>query len=139
MNAYQKSLPPNTTPMDGTMWSIRCHVATTDIEELHQLLCAENLYSQGLLLQAGFKLLSWCEHSFTPEGHTRLDLLAESHFAWHTFPETGWTYIEITSCIEQKRDQLLKLFRADPERFCGIETGTKTAPPPRIPLSQEAR
>lgn len=38
------------------------------------------------------------EHHFSPQGYTALWLLSESHFAVHTFPEFGRTYIELSSC-----------------------------------------
>lgn len=139
MDTQQTSLPPNTTPMDGTMWGIQCYVATTNPNDLYRLLCVKDRHNPGLLLRAGFKLLRYCVHSFTPEGHTRMDLLAESHFAWHTFPETGWTYVEITSCIKEKRDRLLELMWANSCLFHDISTSTKLAPPTRILTQQEAR
>lgn len=45
-------------------------------------------------------LLKW----FTEEGYTAIWLLGESHFAIHTFPEQGKTYIELTSCNPEKHD-----------------------------------
>jgi len=50
------------------------------------------------LRAAGFKVLEVLEHHFQPQGYTALYLLAESHFALHTFPEYGRTYYEISSC-----------------------------------------
>ena len=50
------------------------------------------------LRRAGFKVLGVLEHRFKPHGYTVLYLLAESHFALHTFPECGRTYYEISSC-----------------------------------------
>ena len=41
------------------------------------------------------------EHYFTPYGYTALFLLAESHFALHTFPEENKTYIELSSCVKK--------------------------------------
>ena len=38
------------------------------------------------------------EHPFNPQGYTALWLLSESHFAVHTFPEFGKSYIELSSC-----------------------------------------
>lgn len=52
-------------------------------------------------LQAcGFKVLRTVEHHFTPYGYIALFLLAESHFAIHTFPECSRTYLELSSCVE---------------------------------------
>ena len=51
-----------------------------------------------LLRNAGFNILRCTEHHFEPQGYTALLLLCESHFAVHTFPECGKTYIELSSC-----------------------------------------
>ena len=60
------------------------------------------------LLDAGFKIVNECEHFFEPQGYTKLYLLAESHFAIHTFPEAGKTYIELSSCVDKPFEAFLK-------------------------------
>lgn len=52
----------------------------------------------GKLRGAGFKVLYFVDYHFEPQGYTALWLLGESHFAVHTFPEFGRTYIELSSC-----------------------------------------
>lgn len=52
----------------------------------------------NLLRRSGFNVLNVLEHHFHPQGYTALWLLSESHFAVHTFPEFGRTYIELSSC-----------------------------------------
>lgn len=54
-----------------------------------------------MLIDSGFKILDEMEHEFSPYGYTKLYLLAESHFAVHTFPEANKTYIELSSCNEE--------------------------------------
>lgn len=54
-----------------------------------------------MLRDAGFKIICEMEHEFIPYGYTKLYLLAESHFAVHTFPEASKTYIELSSCNEE--------------------------------------
>jgi S-adenosylmethionine/arginine decarboxylase-like enzyme len=56
-----------------------------------------------LLYLSEFDVLGFQEHFFTPIGYTALWLLGESHFAIHTFPEQGKTYIELSSCNEAKK------------------------------------
>jgi S-adenosylmethionine decarboxylase len=58
-------------------------------------------YNQQLK-DSGFGVLSFVEYSFEPFGYTALWLLSESHFAIHTFPEEGKSYIELSSCIEKQ-------------------------------------
>lgn len=50
------------------------------------------------LRRSGFGILDFMEYHFTPQGYTAIWLLCESHFAVHTFPECGKTYIELSSC-----------------------------------------
>ena len=52
----------------------------------------------NILRRSGFNVLNVLEHHFQPQGYTALWLLSESHFAVHTFPEFGRSYIELSSC-----------------------------------------
>ena len=61
-----------------------------------------------LLKDSEFNVLNFQEHHFEPEGWTGLWLLAESHFAIHTFPEEGKSYIELSSCNETKHIYFMK-------------------------------
>lgn len=60
------------------------------------------------LNDAGFGVENVIEKHFEPQGYTALFLLSESHFAIHTFPEQGQTYIELTSCIKEPFDNFVK-------------------------------
>ena len=51
------------------------------------------------------------DHHFSPQGYTALWLLTESHFAVHTFPEFGRSYIELSSCNLEFYQAFLKLTR----------------------------
>lgn len=51
----------------------------------------------ALLRRSGFNVLDFVDYHFEPQGYTALWLLGESHFAVHTFPEFGRTYIELSS------------------------------------------
>ncbi len=53
---------------------------------------------EKMLIQAGFGILNFSEHYFSPQGYTGLWLISESHFAVHTFPEESTTYIQLSSC-----------------------------------------
>ncbi len=55
-----------------------------------------------VLAESGFKMLNYSDHQFPLNGFTALWLLAESHLALHTFNDSGWTYIELSSCNENK-------------------------------------
>lgn len=55
---------------------------------------------RSLLLQSGFTIVDEMMHVFDPQGFTSLILLSESHFAIHTFPERGKSYVELSSCVD---------------------------------------
>lgn len=61
------------------------------------------------LKESGFGVLSFVEYNFEPQGYTALWLLSESHFAIHTFPEEGKSYIELSSCIEKQYLRFMEL------------------------------
>ena len=61
------------------------------------------------LKESGFGVLSFIEYNFEPQGYTALWLLSESHFAIHTFPEEGKSYIELSSCIEKQYLRFMEL------------------------------
>lgn len=79
--------------MEARIWNYSGWVGETNPGEIR------NKY-MGLLTESGFTVLGDIEHFFEPQGYTLLVLLGESHFAAHTFPEHGMTYIEISSCVE---------------------------------------
>ena len=62
-----------------------------------------------LLRKAGFTILGIRAHHFQPQGYTALWLLSESHFAVHTFPEFGKSYIELSSCNLEYYQRFLEL------------------------------
>ena len=72
---------------------------------------AKSLFARfdTILHDAGFNVLQCVEHYFEPFGYTALFLLAESHFAIHTFPEEGKTYIELSSCNKVYFDRFIEL------------------------------
>ncbi|MEM7107074.1 MAG: S-adenosylmethionine decarboxylase [Bacteroidota bacterium] len=74
-----------------------------------------------ILTKSGFGLLNHMEHHFKPQGYTCIWLLAESHFAIHTFPEENMTYIELSSCNKDMYEQFLvhlEVYKENEEAFC---------------------
>lgn len=65
---------------------------------------------EKMLLKSGFNIINKIEHFFPKQGYTGLWLLAESHFAIHTFPESNKVYIEISSCVKEYFDKFLEEF-----------------------------
>jgi S-adenosylmethionine/arginine decarboxylase-like enzyme len=66
------------------------------------------MFSQ-FLKQCGFNILDLTEYHFQPQGYTALWLLSESHFAVHTFPEFGKTYIDLSGCNLEFYQQFIQL------------------------------
>lgn len=63
---------------------------------------------ESLLVNSGFTIINKVEHFFEGQGYTGLWLLAESHFAIHSFPEEDKVYIEISSCVKEYFDRFVK-------------------------------
>ena len=84
------------------------------------------------LRASNFGILEFVEHAFEPYGYTALWLLAESHCAIHTFPESGQAYIELTSCNRDKaeafREQLNTRLWPQLEEYREDETENRTRP-----------
>lgn len=77
--------------MQAKIWNHSEWIAETDPDALRKKYDA-------LLRRSGFGVLEFVEHHFQPQGWTAIWVLCESHFAVHTFPEFGKTYIELASC-----------------------------------------
>lgn len=72
---------------------------------------------------AGFNIINEMSHHFSPFGFTALFLLAESHFAIHTFPEESKTYLELSSCVYGPFDKFVQRVRAEKTVREGAEHG----------------
>lgn len=63
---------------------------------------------EKLLVKSGFTIVNKVDHFFEGQGYTGLWLLAESHFAIHSFPEEDKVYIEISSCVKEYFDRFVQ-------------------------------
>ena len=63
---------------------------------------------ESYLPECGFTVVNKIEHFFEPQGYTALWLLAESHFAVHTFPEENKMYVEVSSCVKKYFDNFVE-------------------------------
>ncbi len=88
--------------MTAQIWHFSEWITDTDPRSLY-------VRFNSLLKNAGFHVLRRMEHHFDPFGYTCLFLLAESHFAIHTFPEENKTYIELSSCNKAFFDRFVAL------------------------------
>jgi len=92
--------------MLAKIWNFSTWVRETDPAKL-----AETFDKR--LHAAGFTILDMTQHHFEPMGWTGLWMLAESHFAIHTFPEENRTYIELSSCNGKKHEKFMQLVSRD--------------------------
>lgn len=88
--------------MKARIWNHHSWIAEVGHCELRALFDA-------MLRQAGFGVVNFSEAHFQPQGYTAVWLLAESHFALHTFPEEGRSYCELSSCNREKFVALIEL------------------------------
>lgn len=107
--------------MDGTIWNASGYATVVDPMKIHDFFFAQ-------LKKAGFKVLNSTDYHFSPYGYTSLYLLAESHFAIHTFPEVGITYFELSSCLQAKFDAFIGLLQEHSLTY--QVTSVKTVKPP---------
>lgn len=68
-------------------------------------------FFDDLLKNSGFTIMGFQVVPFDPIGCTIIWVLAESHFALHTFPEENKTYIELSSCNEMMQNKFIELFK----------------------------
>lgn len=76
-----------------------------DLNKINDYLLLKNT-SLELLKSAGFNVLDTIEHKFSPQGYTFVVLLAESHFAVHTYPEYSTVYFHLYTCGDKDSNQL---------------------------------
>ena len=90
--------------MQAKIWNDSKWIQETNPQKIRELF-------DELLKKSGFNILCFTDHHFTPQGYTALWLLSESHFAVHTFPECGRSYIELSSCNLDFFNHFLNLTR----------------------------
>jgi len=91
------------------MWNFSAWVSITEPADILA-------YYEKALNDSGFCIVGKVEHHFDPQGYTVLILLSESHFAAHTFPEHGTTYIELSSCVPGPFNRFLAMTNAETKR-----------------------
>ncbi len=66
---------------------------------------------QEYLKEVDFVILNFTDHHFPVQGYTAFWLLAESHLAIHTFPDKGWSYVELSSCNQKKSEGFQRMLK----------------------------
>ena len=90
--------------MLAKIWNYSGWTKETDSDKLESV-------CDRALNDAGFTVLDTLKHYFEPQGFTKLYLLCESHFAIHTFPEEGKSYIELSSCNEKMHEKFVEAIK----------------------------
>lgn len=90
--------------MIAKIWNYSEWIKETDPKVIRE-------FFDTILRTSGFNVLCLTDHYFTPQGYTALWLLTESHFAVHTFPEFGKSYIELSSCNLEYYQNFLELIK----------------------------
>lgn len=78
------------------------HFETWVFECTPQLL---NEKLEAILTESQFTIVNFLEHKFPVQGYTCVWLLAESHLAVHTFPESDKSFIQLSSCNLEKLER----------------------------------
>lgn len=82
---------------EANIYSHKFWTACTEPKELRETF-------ERFLKEVDFTIVLFNEHHFVEQGYTCFWLLGESHLAIHTFPESGKSYVELSSCNKTKRD-----------------------------------
>ncbi|UII20943.1 S-adenosylmethionine decarboxylase [Fulvivirga ligni] len=86
---------PEHKSLPAKIYSLRLWVKTIEPETL-------KITFDKLLASTKFNVLNFSEYFFPVQGYTAIWLLAESHLAIHTFPQSGWSYVELSGCNHMK-------------------------------------
>ena len=57
------------------------------------------------IVASGFTVVNFSEHAFPVQGYTCIWLLAESHVALHTFPESNTSFVQVSSSNQEKLER----------------------------------
>ena len=98
----EESLDVPYVEVSASMDSWECWIEETTADLLETSLTS-------LLSESGFNILNTMVHHFPVQGYTAIWLLAESHLAVHTFPESSKSYLQISSCNLEKLEVFKKL------------------------------
>jgi S-adenosylmethionine/arginine decarboxylase-like enzyme len=74
-----------------------------------------------LLTNAGYGVVNFSEHHFSPQGYTAIWLLSESHLAVHTFPEEEKTYLELSGCSAAMNEKFKAAFSEQFKEYLLVE------------------
>ena len=93
---------------------------------------------QAAVTRAGATPLHEVVHAFSPHGVTGVIVIAESHFAIHTWPEYGFAAVDLFTCGEtvdpyQAFEYLREALRAQQHSVVEVRRGLSVASRPHKP------
>ncbi len=88
----------------------------------------ENTFTQ-LLKDSGFSVFDFCSYQFPVKGFTAYWLLAESHLAIHSFAESNFSYIELSSCNQKKAQNFILLSKSESDNITWDNALSKSEAP----------
>jgi len=93
---------------------------------------------QAAVTRAGATPLHEVVHAFSPHGVTGVVVIAESHFAIHTWPEYGFAAVDLFTCGEtvdpyQAFEYLREALRAQQHSVVEVRWGLSVAERPHKP------
>ncbi|MEP6866434.1 MAG: adenosylmethionine decarboxylase [Deltaproteobacteria bacterium] len=93
---------------------------------------------QAAVTRAGATPLHEVVHAFSPHGVTGVVVIAESHFAIHTWPEYGFAAVDLFTCGETVDpyaafESLREALRAQQHSVVEVRRGLSVVPRPHKP------
>lgn len=98
--------------MEAKIYNCKWWIKSCDAELLKETI-------NNILIRSNFSIFKSSEHYFQPMGYTSLWLLGESHASVHTFPECGWSYMELSSCSREMFFDFIDFLPIEFERSYG--------------------
>lgn len=80
---------------EAEIFNYECWLQLIDNKQLKSRL-------EKIILESRFSIVNFVDYEFPIKGYTCVWVLAESHLAIHTFPDSEKFYLQISSCNKDK-------------------------------------
>ncbi|MCL6578002.1 MAG: S-adenosylmethionine decarboxylase [Candidatus Bathyarchaeota archaeon] len=87
--------------MNEVVWDVRKKFAYLESDSMNKI--------EAILKESGHHILREAYYVFPNGAVTRVYILAESHFVYHTWPETDMIYFDLFSCKNGGRKEFLDI------------------------------
>lgn len=89
--------------MKEIIWDVRKELAVIDSVQMTEI--------ERILSDSGHQIMKETFHIFSNGAITKAYILAESHFVYHAWPETGMIYFDLFSCREMAESEFVAVAR----------------------------